>query len=55
MEGYCLKCRTKAEMVNGKVVKTGERARMMGECKKCGCKISVFLKKDDPAIAKKKK
>ena len=37
MEGYCVKCRAKAEMVNALEVtmKNGKKA-MKGKCKKCG-------------------
>ena len=43
MEGYCVRCKSKQEMVNEKhsTSKNG-RSMVKGECKKCGCKMCVF-------------
>lgn len=44
MMAFCLKCRTKREMKNGKrtTMKNG-RSRMMGQCSTCGTNMSVML------------
>jgi hypothetical protein len=44
---YCLKCKSKKEMLNGSI-KTNKRGMryIQGECKDCGCKMNSFLKKD---------
>jgi len=51
MEAYCVKCKAKQEMKNGKVVvmkrkggKTGKA--MKGECPKCGTTMFRILPKD---------
>ena len=50
MEGYCVKCKAKREMKNGKK-KTSKNGRkmMVGKCPECSCKMCVFL----PGAAKK--
>lgn len=45
MEGYCVKCKSKCQIVNGKEVKMKakggkQRAALKGECAKC--KTVVF-------------
>lgn len=44
MEGYCVKCRAKTEIVDGVEVtmKTGKKA-MKGKCKKCGTGVMRIL------------
>lgn len=44
---YCLKCKSKKEMING-TIKTNKKNNkfIQGECKDCGCKMNRFLKKD---------
>mgnify|MGYP006866654922 CR=1 FL=1 len=46
LQGYCLKCKDKKEMVNGET-KTNKRGGryMSGLCLSCNCKMNVFLKK----------
>ena len=46
MLGYCVKCKKKTEIVDGKISKTKNGRNMMkGVCKICGTKENVFLKK----------
>jgi hypothetical protein len=47
MEAYCVKCKTKREMKDGKqvVLKNG-RPAMKGTCPVCGTKLTRFLKKE---------
>lgn len=49
MQAYCVKCREKRDMVNGKEVsmpgKGGERRAMTGPCAKCGTKMFRILGK----------
>lgn len=47
MEGYCVKCREKRDIKDGKQVelKNG-RAAVQGLCSVCGTKIMKFVKKD---------
>ena len=48
MEGYCVKCRTKREMVKAKRITTSNgRNAMSGVCKSCGTKMMRFVKKGD--------
>lgn len=52
MEAYCVKCRAKNEMIDGKEVtmKTGKKA-MKGKCGKCG--TGMYLIMASPKKAKK--
>lgn len=50
MEAYCVKCRTKREIKDGKEVSFagkggGERAAMQGTCPVCGTKLFRILGK----------
>jgi hypothetical protein len=46
MLGYCVKCKKKTEIVDGKISKTKNGRNMMkGVCKICGTKENVFLPK----------
>ncbi len=47
VQGYCLKCKDKKELFNGKILtnKKGNKF-IQGNCA-CGCKVNKFLKKDD--------
>ncbi len=44
---YCLKCKSKKEMINP-TIKTNIKGNkyISGNCKDCGCKMNRFLKKD---------
>lgn len=42
--GYCVKCRKKKQMKNLKTMKAKGRKYIQGICKKCGTKMSVFVK-----------
>jgi len=44
-EAYCVKCKAKREMKEGKIV-TNEKGRRMakGICPECGTKMTKFLK-----------
>ncbi len=44
-EAYCVKCKAKREMNEGKIV-TNEKGRRMakGVCPECGTKMTKFLK-----------
>jgi len=44
MEGYCLKCKHKREMLKTKKEKIKGRNFMKGICKKCGTKMSKVVK-----------
>ena len=46
MLGYCVKCKKKTEIINGKesLTKNG-RNILKGNCKICGTKENIFLKK----------
>ncbi len=43
-EGYCVKCKSKVEILNGQesVLKNGRNA-LSGNCKNCGTKIFKIL------------
>ena len=45
MKGYCVKCKAKREMIKvvNKKTKNGRNMKQ-GSCKKCGTKMSVFVK-----------
>jgi hypothetical protein len=53
-EGYCVKCREKRTIEDGKVVTT-EKGRPMarGECPVCGTTVTRFLSAEDAEKAKK--
>ena len=43
-EGYCVKCRTKRTVKQGKVVKTSNgRPMAQGVCPECGTTVTRFL------------
>jgi hypothetical protein len=43
-EGYCVKCRKKRQIKNGKVETTEKGRRMAkGTCPECGTKVTRFL------------
>ena len=45
MYSYCLICKDKKEMINGKVLTNKKSNKyLQGTCE-CGCKINKFLKK----------
>lgn len=47
MEGYCVKCKSKRNMKDVKIVTNKKGTRMAkGTCSKCDCKMTVFVKKD---------
>ncbi|HBY06445.1 MAG TPA: hypothetical protein DEH22_01130 [Chloroflexi bacterium] len=47
-EGYCVKCREKKTVTNGKVEETSNGRRMAkGTCPTCNTKVSRFLPKED--------
>lgn len=53
MEGYCVKCKAKREMKNGKKKAAKNGTKMMaGKCAVCGCKMCVFLPGAKKAVAK---
>lgn len=43
MMGYCLKCRAKKTMKNGKRMNIKGRSYMMGQCATCGTKMSMMV------------
>jgi hypothetical protein len=47
-EGYCVKCRKKQQVKDGKVART-EKGRPMakGVCPECGTKVTRFLSEKD--------
>ena len=46
MTAWCVKCRTKTELVHPvEGLTKNHRKVMKGECRKCGCKLCVFIKK----------
>jgi len=49
MEAYCVKCKKKVDIKDGKEViidtKTGKKKFMMGLCSVCGTKVSRVLGK----------
>ena len=46
MEGYCVKCKKKVEMQDGKESKTSRGTRMMkGKCPNCGTTVCRILGK----------
>ncbi len=60
--GYCMKCKEKREMVNGKVVQMGTKTKRdayKGECTKCGTNMFKIVSAEDrkalglPALVKK--
>ncbi|HNS51641.1 MAG TPA: DUF5679 domain-containing protein [Anaerolineae bacterium] len=47
-EGYCVKCRKKRAIKQGKVVKTSKgRPMAKGVCPECGTTVSRFLSAKD--------
>lgn len=44
VQGYCVKCRKKREMVSPKKTKVGKRNAVTGKCPKCGTKMYRFTK-----------
>jgi len=47
-EGYCVKCREKRTITDGKVVKTAKgRPMAKGTCPKCGTTVTRFLSSKD--------
>lgn len=54
--GYCMKCKTKREMVNVEFIttKTGNKAAK-GQCKKCNTNMYAMLPKTDATVSKSKK
>lgn len=53
-EGYCVKCREKRTIKDGKIVTT-EKGRPMarGKCPECGTTVTRFLSAQDAEKAKK--
>ncbi|MGD2146813.1 MAG: DUF5679 domain-containing protein [Anaerolineae bacterium] len=46
-EGYCVKCRAKRQIKDGKVTVTEKGRRMAkGTCPECGTKVNRFLKSE---------
>ena len=46
IENYCMRCKTKREMVKTTETKTSKGVRMLkGECVKCQCKMCKMLGK----------
>ncbi|MEN4013770.1 MAG: DUF5679 domain-containing protein [Chloroflexota bacterium] len=49
-EGYCVKCKQKRAIKNGKVEKTAKgRPMVKGDCPVCGTKVTRFLSPKDVA------
>ena len=47
-EGYCVKCREKRTITDGKVAKTSKgRPMAKGICPECGTKVTRFLSSKD--------
>jgi hypothetical protein len=47
-EGYCVKCRTKRQIKNGKVEVSAKGTRMVkGACPVCGTTVTRFLPKEE--------
>jgi hypothetical protein len=47
IEAYCLKCKDKKEMLNGKLLTNKKGGKyLQGTCD-CGCKMNKFLSKND--------
>jgi hypothetical protein len=47
MEGFCVRCKSKREMINIVKDKTKKNQNMIkGNCKSCNNKICRFVKKD---------
>lgn len=47
-EGYCVKCRKKQEIKDGKVEVSDKGRRMAkGKCPDCGTNVTRFLPKED--------
>lgn len=47
MDGYCVKCKSKKEMINIEKTETKKNHPVIkGHCKTCNTKISVFVKKE---------
>lgn len=44
-KAYCVRCKRKQTVVNGKISKKGKCPRVYGTCGACHGKISVFVKK----------
>ena len=48
VEGHCMKCKTKREMKDVKIVQTKRGGYMAkGTCKECGCKMCAMMSKDN--------
>ena len=46
MQGYCVKCKGKRDIVGAKQITTKNgRAAMKGKCKTCGTTVMRFIKK----------
>jgi len=46
--GYCVKCRTKRDMLETGIAKTKNGRRMVkGICQNCGTKMCKFIKKEE--------
>jgi hypothetical protein len=49
-EGYCVKCRKKQTIKDGKVEQTAQNRRMAkGTCPECGTKVNRFLPSEKAA------
>jgi hypothetical protein len=47
-EGYCVKCREKRQIKDGKVERTAKgRPMARGTCPECGTKVTRFLSEKD--------
>jgi len=47
-EGYCVKCRTKRQITDGKVERTANgRPIAKGKCPVCGTTVTRFMKEED--------
>lgn len=55
MKAYCVTCKDSVDIENAQKIVSGNRARVAGNCKQCGGKVSVFVKKDTVMDKKKKK
>ena len=44
--GYCLKCKDKKEIHNGKILTNKKGVKYIQSNCECGCKINKFLKND---------
>ena len=55
LKPYCLKCKSKQEVVNSKIDTTNGRNRLKGECSVCQTKVSCFLKGEEKSAEDLKK